>query len=273
MLMLVKTMNNSSSLNKQITDKIVDNIDYDASGSVQDRLSVLENKVSNLKSEVINEIYPVGSIYMSTEDDTIEKVQSKFGGTWEKYASGTTLISSGIYTKSDGNTIVYKAGDKGGNISTILNASNIPNLSVKGTTNSTGNGYSINYTIEDKNTSSSGNHIHNIFPNCINCTGTGSANNPSGSVMAWYYYMYSPSQNSGMNYLAYDKLSLDTSFSGGKTSTNGSHSHTFSDKYVSGISGILSHSHTFTGNYINNNVKEISIQNPYTVVYMYKRAS
>ena len=76
-----------------------------------------------------------------------------------------------------------------------------------------------------------------------------------------------------MNYLAYDKLSLDTSFSGCKTSTNGSHSHTFSDKYVSGISGILSHSHTFTGNYVNNNVKEISIQNPYTVVYMYKRAS
>ena len=56
MLMLVKTMNNSSSLNKKITDKVIDNIDYDASGSVQDRLSVLENKVSNLKSEVINEI-------------------------------------------------------------------------------------------------------------------------------------------------------------------------------------------------------------------------
>ena len=280
MLMLVKTMSNSSTLNKKITEKVVDNINYDASGTVQDQIAELnttitsmQNQIDNIKGEVINEIYPVGSIYMSTEDDTIEKVQSKFGGIWEKYASGTTLISSGIYTKSDGNTIVYKVGDKGGSISTILNASNIPNLSVKGTTNSTGNGYSINYTIEDKNTSSSGNHIHNIFPNCINCTGTGSTNNPSGSVMAWYYYMYSPSQNSGMNYLAYDKLSLDTSFSGGKTSTNGSHSHTFSDKYVSGISGILSHSHTFTGNYVNNNVKEISIQNPYTVVYMYKRAS
>ena len=81
MLMLVKTMNNSSSLNKKITEKVVDNINYDVSGTIQDRLMVLENTVSNLKSEVINEIYPVGSIYMSTEDDTIEKVQSKFGGT------------------------------------------------------------------------------------------------------------------------------------------------------------------------------------------------
>ena len=53
MLMLVKTMNNSSTLNKQITDKVVDNIDYDASGSVQDRLSVLENKVSKLFFSII----------------------------------------------------------------------------------------------------------------------------------------------------------------------------------------------------------------------------
>ena len=102
MLMLVKTMNNSSSLNKKITEKVVDNIDYDASGSVQDRLSVLENKVSNLKSEVINEIYPVGSIYMSTEDDTIEKVQSKFGGIWEKYSQGRTIIGEGTGTDSNG---------------------------------------------------------------------------------------------------------------------------------------------------------------------------
>ena len=102
MLMLVKTMSNSSSLNKQITDKVVDNIDYDASGSVQDRLSVLENKVSNLKSEVINEIYPVGSIYMSTEDDTVDKVRSKFGGIWEKYSQGRTIIGEGTGTDSNG---------------------------------------------------------------------------------------------------------------------------------------------------------------------------
>ena len=116
-LMLVKTMNNSSTLNKKITDKIVDNIDYDASGSVQDRLSVLENKVSNLKSEVINEIYPVGSIYMSTEDDTIEKVQTKFGGTWEKYAQGRTLIGEGTSTDSNGLVQTFKANDSGGSMS------------------------------------------------------------------------------------------------------------------------------------------------------------
>ena len=120
MLMLVKTMNNSSSLNKKITDKVVDNIDYDASGSVQDRLSVLENKVSNLKNEVINEIYPVGSIYMSTEDDTVEKVQNKFGGTWEKYAQGRTLIGEGTTVDTNGYALTYNAGNTGGSSSASI---------------------------------------------------------------------------------------------------------------------------------------------------------
>ena len=35
MLMLVRTMNNSSSLNKNITKKVVDNIENDASGTMQ----------------------------------------------------------------------------------------------------------------------------------------------------------------------------------------------------------------------------------------------
>ena len=126
MLMLVKTMNNSSTLNKQITDKIVDNIDYDASVSVQDRLSVLENKVSNLKSEVINEIYPVGSIYMSTEDDTIEKVQSKFGGIWEKYAQGRTLIGEGTGTDSNGLVQTFTNGSMGGEYTHKLTITEMP---------------------------------------------------------------------------------------------------------------------------------------------------
>ena len=74
MLMLVKTMNNSSSLNKKITEKVVDNIDYDASGSVQDRLSELENKLNNMETSLLDKMYPVGSIYISTTDNTIEQV-------------------------------------------------------------------------------------------------------------------------------------------------------------------------------------------------------
>ena len=133
MLMLVKTMNNSSTLNKQITEKVVDNIDYDASGTVQDqilelntRITSMQNQIDNIKREVINEIYPVGSIYMSTEDDTVEKVQSKFGGTWEKYSQGRTLIGEGTGTDSNGLIQTFTNGSMGGEYTHTLNISEMP---------------------------------------------------------------------------------------------------------------------------------------------------
>ena len=107
MLMLVKTMNNSSSLNKRITEKVVDNINYDASRSVSDKLKELDtkytnlhNQLSNTEKNIIDKIYPVGSIYMSVEDDTVEKVQSKFGGTWEKVTDRFLVGASTLYPVS-----------------------------------------------------------------------------------------------------------------------------------------------------------------------------
>ena len=136
MLMLVKTMNNSSSLNKKITEKVVDNIDYDASGTVQDQIlelkttiTSMQNKIDNIKREVINEIYPVGSIYMSTEDDTIEKVQSKFGGIWEKYAQGRTLIGEGTGTDSNGLVQTFTNGSMGGEYTHKLTITEMPSHS------------------------------------------------------------------------------------------------------------------------------------------------
>ena len=133
MLMLVKTMNNSSTLNKQITEKVVDNIDYDASGTVQDQIlelkttiTSMQNQIDNIKGEVINEIYPVGSIYMSTEDDTIEKVQSKFGGIWEKYSQGRTIIGEGTGTDSNGLVQTFTNGSTGGEYTHTLNISEMP---------------------------------------------------------------------------------------------------------------------------------------------------
>ena len=133
MLMLVKTMNNSSYLNKKITEKVVDNIDYDASGTVQDQIlelkttiTSMQNQIDNIKREVINEIYPVGSIYMSTEDDTIEKVQSKFGGIWEKYSQGRTIIGEGTGTDSNGLVQTFTNGSMGGEYTHTLNISEMP---------------------------------------------------------------------------------------------------------------------------------------------------
>ena len=140
MLMLVKTMNNSSALNKKITEKVVDNIDYDASGTVQDQIAKLnttitsmqnqitdvQKQLSNTEKNVIDKIYPVGSIYMSTEDDTIEKVQSKFGGIWEKYSQGRTIIGEGTGTDSNGLVQTFTNGSTGGEYTHTLNISEMP---------------------------------------------------------------------------------------------------------------------------------------------------
>ena len=52
MLMLIQTMNNSKSLNKNITDKVVDNIDYDASGTVQNQIFELNTKITSMQNEI-----------------------------------------------------------------------------------------------------------------------------------------------------------------------------------------------------------------------------
>ena len=115
---LLVTITNTNRTKNALNEKVVSNIEYGNSSinDIEQRLAELEN--STLK---IDDIYPVGSIYMSTEDDTIEKVQKRFGGTWEVYASGRTLVSAGTYTDSKGNIVTYKAGETGGNAS----ASNI----------------------------------------------------------------------------------------------------------------------------------------------------
>ena len=41
---------------------------------------------------LINIIYPVGSIYISVTDDTVAKVEARFGGTWESFGAGRTLV-------------------------------------------------------------------------------------------------------------------------------------------------------------------------------------
>lgn len=51
---------------------------------------------------IFNLIYPVGSLYFSTSLDTVAKVQSAFGGTWEKLPDGYAIWTA---SSGAGNTI------------------------------------------------------------------------------------------------------------------------------------------------------------------------
>ena len=258
MLMLVKTMSNSSSLNKKITEKVVDNIDYDSSGTVQDKLKDLENKLNNMENSMLDKIYPVGSIYMSTTYSTIEEVENAIGGEWEKYAQGRTIIGEGIGTDSNGLVKTFENNVTDGEYVHTLSSNeiashthSIPSLS--GTTGSTGSGYSLHHTCQTKTTSSSGSHSHGLYKQVDNNSGTSLYVGGGNSSLVIYY-----------------KTDNSTT-----TLSAGAHTHTYPDCYLDSLSGVQSHSHTFsTGISTTGSTGENTAHNnmePYIVTYIYKR--
>ena len=103
-----------------------DEVSYDnttsnlQSTNVQDALDELyiestsyqlfESRVSTLESQ----IYPVGSVYISTTKSTAAQVKALFGGTWEAIGQGRVLIGAGTGTDELGNSMTFTAGSTGG---------------------------------------------------------------------------------------------------------------------------------------------------------------
>lgn len=81
-------------------------IGYDNTGS-----GLSANTVQAAIDEVINRIYPVGSIYMSVTDSTVEAVQAKFGGTWVRFGAGRTLVGYDS-TQTEFDTVEDTGGSK-----------------------------------------------------------------------------------------------------------------------------------------------------------------
>ena len=80
------------------------------STDVQGAMEELYAEATNY-SDMRKLIYPVGSIYFSVTDDTVEKVQERFGGTWEVFGQGKTIV--GVNTsETEFNTIEKTGGEK-----------------------------------------------------------------------------------------------------------------------------------------------------------------
>lgn len=269
MLMLIQTMNNSKSLNKNITDKVTDNINYSASGSLRTEIDLLKQQMSNL----VDKMYPVGSIYMTTTYSEASQVHDAIGGEWEKYAQGRTIIGEGTGTDSNGLVKTFENNVTDGEYAHTLSSSeiashthSIPSLS--GTTGSIGSGYSLHHTCETRTTNSGGSHSHRsiantsygitIYKKDLNVYRGRVSSPSSGSLYTWI----SP---------VYDSIG----YYEGDTSTSGAHTHTYPDCYLDSLSGVQSHSHTFsTGISTTGSTGENTAHNnmePYIVTYIYKR--
>ena len=100
----------------------VDNAKLGAT-NVQAAIDGTCTKFSNDLATILDKMYPIGSIYISTTLSTPAQVGSAIGGTWETYGKGQTLV--GVDTsQTEFNTVSKTGGAK--SVSTTLKEANLP---------------------------------------------------------------------------------------------------------------------------------------------------
>ena len=193
-----------------------------------------------LKKEIIDTIYPVGSIYISTTDSTVEAVVARFGGTWEKYSSGRTLVGD------DGTNYITNNSTKGsgGSKTVTLSTTNLPNHTHTTPSTSLTNGLAAE----------GGAHYHTtrMF---LDQSGF------SYEIPAGYSYYLSASGT--MKFNSSTSILNANQWNIGYTNNTGAHTHT-----VTGTIPSMT-----TNSCTNCTSTPINVQDPYTVVYMYKRTA
>ena len=242
MLMLIQTMNNSKSLNKNITDKVTDNIDYSASGSLQNEIELLKQQMSNL----VDKMYPIGSIYMTTTYTDATQVHDAIGGEWEKYAQGRTIIGEGTGTDSNGLVQTFTNNTSGGEYTHKLTVAEMPSHS---------------HTID---------HTHNIASktyttSTASLTGTISMHNYSGSTPVHHASGIFKENYIASNYSYVVGLQTSGATSLGIIGIDASHNHTIEIGSHKTESPSTTVSGTTGGN------TSFNVQDPYIVTYIYKR--
>ena len=232
--------------------------------------------------------HPVGSIYMTTSSDenTVAKMASKYGGTWEVYAKGRTIMG---YDSSNSSFSTIEG--TGGSATTTLSTSNLPSHthSISHThtvpqttitggehTHTTGTG-TASYSFS---VSTAGSHNHGFAQGARDAMAIDTPN-PSADVQknlpySWgYEYLTNSGWWNGWN----KRLSSKTTSAGDHSHTvsgsatipalsigsSGSHSHTAPAMTTSAASADVSGS-TGSGT-------AFSRLSPYVTVYIYKRVS
>ena len=242
--------------NFRIAEKVIE--EHKNGGDHDDRYYKKADDGSTM-DEVVSKIYPVGAIYMSTNNVNPRVL---FGGTWEQIKD-RFLLSAGDS---------YKVGATGGEATHTLSTAEIPthNHSYSGTTGDQSAGhthgfYATTGTVSSDHghsgtTSTDGNHQHTLFERSGVFAKGGSSTKSIGYNGSYTGTTTSPIVAAGNH---------NHSFSTGGISANHTHG-------VSGTTGGASagHTHNFSGN--TGNAGSGSAHNnmpPYLCVYMWKRTA
>ena len=190
-----------------------------------------DNAISNLKQELLNQTYPIGSIYISTTLDTNEKVGEALGGTWEVYGNGRTLLSS-----------TGESEKTGGSTTTTLTIDNLPEHT-----------HDIS-------------HTHTTAASSIT---NGKAANTTSTWYLHAPFDVGDGTNTTMRNVATSGATYNSSlpYTMWKLEYTNTHSHTVTGTIPSLSTNSIS---TTTSGAVGKG-KSFSIQDPYITVYMYKR--
>ncbi len=115
----------AATLIKSADVSYIDNSNLKAT-NVQAAIDGTCTKFSNDLATLLDKMYPIGSIYISTSLSTPAQVGSAIGGTWEAYGKGQTLV--GVDTSQTEFDKISKTGGAK-SVSTTLKETNLPSHS------------------------------------------------------------------------------------------------------------------------------------------------
>lgn len=243
-------------------------------------------------------IYPVGSIYISVTDDTVAKVEARYGGTWEVFGSGKTLVGVNS-SDTDFSTVEKTGGSKsqdytpagstsgfgvsGGDIPYTPAGSNSGAAVAFNAVSLPHSGGAVHNTTLTAAQTGLPSHTHGITKN-FNFTvgglnGSGISGIPNG-VSGWR----GPG-GVGFERAEWTVISINSVAAANATSAHShgftqpsAHSFTPSTKSVTqptfkGTAATLKHTHTVTQSTFTGTKATLSHLQPYVTVYMYKRTA
>ena len=210
-------------------------------------------KFSNDLATLLDKMYPIGSIYISTTLSTPTQVGSAIGGTWESYGKGQTLV--GVDTsQTEFNTVSKTGGAK--SVSTTLKEANLPahthDISHTHTTSKT------TTTTLSLTAQNAGEHSH--FVGQINDNKIVPGNLQSA---------FDPSANT--SHLGYKYDDFTYTYGAGEVSNSGAHTHNVTGSVTIPSLSTDSISTTKSGTTGSGTAFSTSTLQPYITVYMYKR--
>ena len=222
-------------------------------------------------TEIREMIYPVGSIYISVTDSTVAAVEARFGGTWEAFGQGRTLIGAGTGTDSNSTSQSFAVNSTGGEYTHTLTSTEAAQKNLGSITSSANNrGHTHTYDKANSTTGSTTLTANQIPSHFHYNVANGEGSNTLNASQSIGIYAISPKTD-----LPYSLRGNSATPTVGKSSSAGGgqgHTHTIST--TSTNSGAESQNQTHTVTISGSDASNAhNIMQPYITVYMYKRTA